>query len=125
MKKAYIKTVEVIIAILFSTLFLLYVIPGQSPKQPEKNLEILTQVEKLPDVRNFVAGNSGCYDSSHSNILTNGISVYLPESYDYKICINNKTNDAPDQKIFIDTVVISGNMSVYNPKTVRLYHWLR
>lgn len=113
-------------AVVFTFVFVLYVIPRfTGTEEVKENVEILTELEKLPGFRNFVVANKGCYNSLQNEEINTYVEEYLPAEYDYEICIDDISTDLPDKNIFIDSVIIAGNISEYNPKTVRLFHWIK
>src|SRR3989344_7066747 len=124
-KKAYIKTVEIIIAIVLTTIFILVILPKGAERFGTERPTYLTKPESHPDFRSFAAANSGCFNSSQSPILTSLIERYLPRQYDYTLCIGTRATSLPDKDIQIDSVFFAGNISQTNFRTIRLYYWTR
>jgi hypothetical protein len=114
MKKAFMKTIEVLLAATFTALFLF-----------ETSLDVLANLEKNDAFRDFATLNTGCFNSTSNTDFNREIDKYVPIEYDYLACIDASSYTLPDKKIFIDSIVISGNLSLYRPKTVKLYHWLK
>jgi len=123
MRKAYMKTIEVVLAGVFTVLFLMFLLPRVGENRLEDELQVVAHLRQDPSFRDFAAGATGCMDSSDPSVSM--VGTYLPEKYDFDLCIDAISTRIPDKKIFIDSAVISGNMSSYQPKTIRLFYWLR
>ncbi|MBU0758194.1 MAG: hypothetical protein KKF44_09055 [Nanoarchaeota archaeon] len=124
-KKAYLKTVEVMIAIVFAFTFLLYFLPKFAGVQNvEKSENVLKHLEHDNVFRDFVISNTGCINKTDNSSVISQIEEYLPDVYDYRFCINDRIYDLPPKKVLIDTVFIAGNLSDYSPSVVRLYYWI-
>jgi len=122
-KKAFIRTLEILIVIIVTTIFLLVIIPKQAINTEDKVQLYLINLEKNADFRSFVSQNTGCYNSSTSFIINTLIEEYLPSNYDYLICSDAKATELPETRVVVDTLFFAGNITSVNYKTVRLYYW--
>lgn len=123
-KKAFMKTIEAMLAVILTGVFVLYLIPQFTGTEvSEQSMVILNNLEKTPNFRNFVISTTGCFNSSNVTVRE-FITSYLPEEYSYLLCISGIPDNLPDEKVFLDTAFFSGNISFYSPRTVRLYYWI-
>jgi len=125
-KKAYIKTLEVMIAIIVTAMFVVLLVPMRDiSTQKEEKFFIMDALSKDSDFRiNVVTTTKGCYNSTSLNDLTQKVEEYLLEDYTYFICLDEKKTELPEKKIFLETSFITGNMTNYTQRVVRLYYWL-
>jgi len=124
-KKAYMKTIEMLLVIVLSSIFLLVVVPKQASVERTENPSYLISLEKNSQFRDFVNANNGCYDSNQGAVINRLVVDYLPDEYDYTICIGRKASSLPQKNLFVDTLFVSGNYTNINYKVVRLYYWAK
>jgi len=119
-KKAYMHTIEVVLAVLLTFAVAYFIIPRTSTPQEAASLSILPVLEQKPEFR-------GCVISLNYSCVESYLRDYLPKNYDfdYDITENPETPHAnlPAKSINTESIYIAGNSSVYSPKIVRLYYW--
>jgi hypothetical protein len=124
-KKAFMKTIEVVAAIILTTIFMLYIIPQYTgTDKDEQKIIVLAHLERDDGYRDFVLRRVGCFNASDEYLVNDKVESFLPEAYNYKLCINAVATGLPLQNIQLETQYISGNASVFKPKIVRLYYWI-
>jgi len=119
-KKAYLRTIEVAIAIIITFAVAYFIFPKTPTPQEDAMLSILPVLEQKEEFRNCViALNYSCTESF--------LREYVPPNYEfsYDIVENPDTVHAnlPAKRINTESVYISGNISLYSPKIIRLYYW--
>jgi hypothetical protein len=124
-KKAFMKTVEILLVIIITSIFMIIIFPKQSSTQVIRQDSYLINMEKDIGFRDFIILNKGCFNSSSGLIINNIIERYLPKEYDYIFCSDDKASQVPLKKITIDSLFIAGNITSINFKTVRLYYWTK
>lgn len=117
-KKAFMKTVEILIVVIVTTLFMTVVLSREPEQKSIKAEAFLINIENNPAFRAFVSQNNGCHNSP-INIMQD----YVPSGYDYMLCINAKPANLPEQDVFVDMLFYAGNITNINYKIVRLYYW--
>ena len=120
-KKAYVRTIEALAAIIITFLFIAYVVPKHSTAGVrESNIELLQFLEKNDDFRNCVFDE----DEECASLI---IEEYLDSKYDFEVSISNNPNfvklGLPDKEIFVDSIYIAGSNTLYKPLIVKLYYW--
>ncbi len=125
-KKGYMKTMEALLAIIITALFIVLLIPKMdTSKTREERLQILDKLEKDDEFRiNIINSENECYNKSSNNILSAKMDNYLLDEYNFRLCINSKALNLSEQKTYVDSVYILGNMTNYSNKIVRLYYWI-
>ncbi|MBI2574707.1 hypothetical protein HYV82_02370 [Candidatus Woesearchaeota archaeon] len=119
-RKAFMKTLEVAIAVVMTFVFLTVFIPQYNTAQSRlQNEDVLSVLAKNAEFRACVISeNISCINSSLSGAL---------EKYDYAINISKSANDRvsglPDKRVFSESVLIAGNSTLYEPRIVRIYYW--
>lgn len=121
-KKAFMKTIEILLVIILSTIFLLVILPKQQQITETKSTPYLIYLEKDADFREFIQSNTQCYNSSSSE-ASKFIRRYLPQELDYILCSGTKTTNLPEKNVFVDSLFFSGNISNVEYKIIRLYYW--
>jgi hypothetical protein len=122
-KKAMMKTVEVFLATMITFAFVLVILPPRYDYKEDLSNSLLMDIEKDVLFRQCViTENSTCL----SGIIRNSLYGYYNFSY---IIFDDPLDEPivsalPDRKINTYTVIVSGNLTFYNPKIFKLYYWL-
>lgn len=124
MVKAYMKTIEMLLVIVVSTMFLLVIIPKQNSLNRAELKEVLINLEDNPQFRSFSSENTGCYNSTNQTI-SELIESYLAFAYDYNLCIGVLPDSVPDKDIFVESLLFVGNHTEVQNKIIRLYYWVK
>jgi len=122
-KKAYLKSIEMLIVIVLTLVFLVVVIPRQESLDIGQKKNILINLQDSEVFRDFVINNNGCFNSTPTNSVTLLINQYIPQEYDYKVCTGPKARTLPEKTVYIDSLMFAGNLSNTEFKTIRLYYW--
>ena len=119
-KKAYMRTLEAVIAIALTFIFLVIFIPEYTlTKSSEKNTNVLPSLYKNSGFRECVIlKNTSCVNQSLSKPLA---------GYTYTFNISSNPSDQapilPPKRVFSESAFIAGNSSTYKPAIIRLYYW--
>jgi len=124
-KKAFIKTVEILIAIILTTIFMLAIMPKQVTNKPIERKSYLIYLEKDNEFRDFVMRNTGCFDSESNQEADNIIRKFLPNNFEFTLCSGTRLSELPAKLVFADTLFFSGNITETNFKVIRLYYWYK
>jgi hypothetical protein len=124
-KKAFVKTLEALLAIIITSIFMLGVFPKQQANLAFEEVSYLAKLEKNSDFRIFAGGNDGCFNSTPKASINVLIESYLPARYDYIFCSNAKAQQVPQGKLYADTLFFTGNITQTNYKILRLYYWVK
>jgi hypothetical protein len=123
-KKAFLKTFEVLIAVVLTLIFIILLVPKENISEPTGNkIEIMNQLEKYPEFRQEVIENNGCFNRTSNNVISNTIDSYISSRYDFYLCIDYTAENLPNKRVYVDSVFITGNITSYQHKIVRLYYW--
>ena len=119
-KKAYLRTIEVALAVILTFIVAYSIFPRATTPQNEADLSILPVLEQREDFRSCVISlNYSCTDVFLRN--------YIPSNYDfaYDITDSIETGHAglTAKEIYTESIYISGNINLYNPKVIKLYYW--
>ena len=100
--------------------FLIVLIPQYNvAKANFKNENILPEIAKEPGFRAcLIAENMTCINRSLAGRLG---------KYDYAINIskspNSRSENLPEKRVFSESMMISGNSTLYEPRILRVYYW--
>ncbi|MBT3720739.1 hypothetical protein HOC50_00945 [archaeon] len=122
MVKAYMKTIEMLLVIVVSTIFLLSIMPKQESLLKNDLKDVLISLEDNDNFRNFCLENTGCFNSINT-VIDSQIRSYLPESYEYRLCVGATPTSIPNTEVFLETLYFVGNGTESQDKTVFLYYW--
>jgi hypothetical protein len=121
-KKAYLRTIEVAIAVILTFIVAYFIFPRAATPQEENRLSVLPVLEQNPEFRDCVVTiNYSCTEAF--------LRDYVPLNYDfvYDITEDPETGHAnlPQKNIYPESVYIAGSsqINLYNPKIVKLYYW--
>ena len=123
-KKGYLKVIEVLIAFVLTYWFITFVITANIHAD-DRDREHPYPLRKVP-----IDPLRGCILSDNVTCVDESISAYNPgfdNIYEHTTIIMNLTGSheisLPDKKVFIDSRYIAGNVTVYEPKIVKIYIW--
>ena len=118
-KKAYLKTVEAVIAFLL-TFGLILVVQTQNTSDVRfDKIAVLSALEQKESFRT-------CVITDNSTCVYDEVQFVLPREYSFNVTVSSDpyyTPDLPVKNIYADHIWISGNSTTYNPRIVRLYYW--
>ena len=116
-KKAFTKTMEVILALALTFLFITFIVKPYIPKKQAAVTDYLSELQEDGMFRNCVlAENTACINSS--------LSTAIPARYTYTFSVNTTNITLPEDKnIFVNSLFVAGNLTYYNPKTIWLWYW--
>jgi hypothetical protein len=120
-KKGFMRTLESMIAILGSLFFVLFILPDTpSDVEPEETIRLLEVLSQENEFRNCVLiSNVSCVDGYISTTMNLGEYQYtfnISSDHSYSADINR-------DDVYLKTVFIAGNETLYSPKILKLYYW--
>ncbi len=120
-KKAYIRTLEAVIAIFIAFFFLTYIIPAQNVNTARfENLRIMDTLKENENFRNCVIIlNTTCINATIRQNLENRFDFTFNISEDP--AVNIEISDK--ERIFSEGIMIAGNSTSYSPKILRVFYW--
>lgn len=122
-KKAVFRTLEALIAIFITFLFLLVFIPQQRELSvPETPPNILAGLRDSEDFRN-------CVILKNSTCVNQTLDRHIEDKYDFKFNLSEDPNVAvpglPQKRIYANSIFIGGNTTNATRLVVRLYFWAK
>jgi hypothetical protein len=128
-KHAFLKTAEVMFAVVIAIVFIAYVFPSPISKSDQGQDYILRSLESNNEFRQLVMLNTTrCIDADIE--IQNYLPAKFKYSYQLDIVSSSELNMTPedlpkDKQVYVDSLFIAGNNSQYNPKVLKLYYWSR
>jgi len=125
-KKAYVKTLEAVIALVLSFMFITYFVPIRSEtEQRYPDLDVIHVLEQNPVFRTCVLKeNYSCINSTFESYYPHVIL-----DYDYRVNVSTDPRisgaELPRADVHSESLLIAGNDTYIYPKTVRIYYWLK
>ena len=122
-KQGIFRTIEALIAIFITFLFLIVFIPLQRERaQPTAPTNVLASLRDNDDFRN-------CVIQKNEICINQSIDRNLEDSYNFKFNLSDKPNapapPLPQKKIYANSMFIAGNETNSTRLIVRLYFWVR
>jgi len=119
-KKAFMKILEASMALLLTFLVITFVLPRMTSPTKPNPLTVLNVLEQDSGFRAcVVAGNFTCTE--------NYVSDYLGPRYSFVVDISENVNtirtNLPEKNVYVDSIYISGNITSYAPRMVKVYYW--
>ena len=119
-KKSFLRTIEVMIAVLITFIFIFFVFPKSQTPEEKVQLEVLKVLENSPEFRNCILGLD-------YNCTGDFLNDYVPKNYGFVFDISDNPDifraNLPEKNINTETLYIAGNITSYSPKFVKLYYW--
>lgn len=126
-KKAYLRTLEAFTAVILTFVFIIYIIPTMQGNEVHRdNINILDTLIYQESFRNCVLSDS----VGAAEVCAEGfVSDKIPSVYSFKVEIseNNEfeAQGLPQRRVFTETSMIAGNLTVYSPRYIQVYYWLK
>jgi hypothetical protein len=120
-KKGAFKTIEALIAVFITFLFLFVFIPAQTQNaDSSQGKNVLNSLRDNQIFRNCVITKDiGCINQT--------ISQALGDGYDYTVNLSDNPSTSvfglPSKRIYTNSIFISGNITNSTKTIVRLYFW--
>ncbi len=119
-RKAMLKTAEALIAIVISLVFVVMVFSRAPVGGEIGKINILHSFQKDHGFRNCaVAGDTDC--------ISDYVNESMPLRYDFYVDISSqpssRPNGLPETGISLESLIVAGNITDYNPHVIRLYYW--
>ena len=120
-KQGVFRTLEALIAIFITFMFLAFYLPQQREQaRPEAPQGILSGLRDNEEFRN-------CAIQKNSTCINQSIEKSLEDKYDFKFNLSEDPNAAPptlpQKRIYANSIFIAGNMTNSTSLVVRLYFW--
>lgn len=122
-KKAMLKTVEALIAIVLTLIFIVLVF-SRAPEGgiQKEDIDMLKMLHVLDEFRNCAAANN-------LPCINNHINDSMPKKYDFYVDMSPDPSGQPlglpEKHIYRESLIIAGNTTHYNPNIIRLYYWIK
>ena len=125
-KKAYMRTLEAVIAMVISFIFITFIVTNKTSAEiVQPNINLLEILEQNPLFRN-------CVMSENYPCLNSTLLMHYPdftELYGYRFNIttdpNTAVSDLPEKEVRLESLFIAGNDTYLYPRVVRLYYWIK
>ena len=132
-KKAFIRTLEAIIAIVITFIFLVAILPIKEPGLiTEKKIKVLGNLadDEIFRMKMFNLDYVNQCFTEQEEWLNNSVRYYLSDGYEYRLCIYDTLDYPlleylPDKEVFVDSLFITKDLSDYERRIVRFYYWIR
>ena len=124
-RKGYLKVVEAALAFVLTYFFVTIALSFYLPPSTR-------ELEDPRPLRNVPEGDfRACVLESNISCINQSILEFNPSFYnefDYRIRVFNSTGtdliiDLPDRNVYTDSMFVAGNVSVYDPKIIKIYSW--
>ncbi len=125
-KRGFVKTIEVIFAIVITFIFLVYVVPDRFISRPkEQTFDYLAPLEMNPQFREEVLNRAeGCYTDDNTT-MTLLVDEMVPQAFNYTLCVSEDPfylgEELPSAKVSANSFVISNSSET---RVVRLFYWV-
>lgn len=122
MKKAFMKTLEMLFVVVLSSIFLLAIVPQAANAPVTGRISYLVKLEKDENFRSFVNSNPGCFNSTNT-LVDSLMQRYAQKKFDYVLCSGERASNLPSKTVYLDTLFFAGNITDTNYRIIRLYYW--
>lgn len=117
-KKGFMRTLEVVIAVLLTFSFSIFLIPHTSDSFQQEGINLaITDNTQL----------RSCVLSRNVSCASDILETKIPSSYDYRVLISDtyasSASDLPNKDIFRFGYFYSANTTYYNPSFLTVLYW--
>ncbi|NTV23623.1 MAG: hypothetical protein HGA85_04575 [Nanoarchaeota archaeon] len=120
-KKAFIKTMEIILVALLTSIFVLSILPTQVVTKATAGKHYLIKVED--DIRAIAVSGRRCMNESAPGAAIEELKEMLPPGTGFQVCIDMTPEALPDKRVSVDNLFIAGNITNLTYNHVKLYYW--
>lgn len=122
-KQGIFRTLEALIAVFITFLFLMVFIPTQRERaQPTAPPNVLADLRDNDDFRN-------CVIQKNETCINQSVDRNLADSYDFKFNLSNNPYASapalPQKKVYANSMFLVGNTTNSTTFIVRLYFWAK
>jgi hypothetical protein len=126
-KKAYMRTLEAVLAVITSFLFITFIVTSRSPTEISKdNVNLMSIMKDNPDFRQCaLSSNLSCLNGTLALHYPNFVRVY---GYEFNVTTSPRSappETMPSKDIYLESVFVTGNSTFGYPRVVRLYYWTK
>ncbi len=119
-KKAFMRTMEAILAMGLTLIFVGLFIPQYNIAQANfKNENVLVGTLKDPEFR-------ACVINENITCVNTTVSAML-EGYNVAVNISKKSQtpaqNLPEKRVYVESEMVAGNSTLYEPRILRIYYW--
>jgi hypothetical protein len=118
-KKGVIRIVEVIIAIVITLMFFMFVGARNTVPLEDDYSLVFENLDSDDSLRNCVVGlNETCASSI--------VDSYIPAIYEFEVDLHeNESISVEDKRVYLKSQFFSGNLTLYSPVRLDIYYWIR
>lgn len=122
-KKAYLKTLEVILALVFTFAFILYILPSHDASVDEEAKKILIHLMDDDGFREQANNLTSCINRGDNQTINTYFDSTLYSYIEYYLCPQGMTPSLPRKKVNVESLYLTGNMTDSTQKIVKLYYF--
>ena len=122
-KRAYLKTLEAIIAMVFTFAFVLYMMPMPENTLKGDTTDVLISLMTDDSFRVFAVNITSCIYKEENQSINLILDEELKSYLNYSICSQGETPRLPRKKVNAESLYLTGNLTNQTSKVVRLYYW--
>jgi len=125
MKKGYLRTLEAVLAIVITFIFLIFIIPNNFSGSKQEKLNILNNLIEENEFRDAIMNmSSECLNKTSGNQANDIINPIMGDEWNYYLCKDKKPEELPRKEVFVESAFFTGNITDYYPnKIIKLYYW--
>lgn len=122
-KKAYLKTLEVVIAMVFTFAFVLYLMPNTQNTLEEDAKDILITLIQNEEFKTYAVNISSCVYKNQNTSINSILDVELKSYLNYSICPKGVLPVTPRKHVNVESLYLTGNITAQQNKVIKLYYW--
>lgn len=122
-KKGYMRTLEVMLALVLTFAFVLYILPAPD-STVEKGVDaVLLSFIDDQSFRAEAFNITSCINKGDATALNSLLDNSLPQGINYAICPEGTLPTLPRKKVNAQSIYFAGNITNSTNKIIRLYYW--
>lgn len=122
-KKAYLKTIEVVLAMVLTFSVILYIMPITENTPDQDTKDILLSISQNEEFRQSALSLDTCAYKQANVSITNILDERLRPYLNYSICAQGNIPVLPRKTVNVESLYLMGNITLKNNKIIRLYYW--
>lgn len=122
-RQGYMRTLEVMLAFILTFSFVVILLDDPITTKSERKDSVLEKLFTNNIFRNNIFSIVGTCDYETDTTIIANMTKELIEHYSFAIC-NNKKPTLPKKNVYVDSILITGNIThIINDPVIKLYYW--
>ena len=123
-KKAYMKTLEAMIAVVLTFSVIAYVTSFDTNETSKSENSVLHELSKSDEYRFELLNLSSCLTKESNTTVINEINLRMDNNLNYYLCPSNIKPSLPKTNVNVKQIYLNPKFDNQSEKVIKLYYWV-